>query len=254
MTQLPPPPSVKSPRGPDHSEANMWFELASQKQALHTWGCLRSSLVSLCSLCVCLCVCMLVCQFLSLWRGCVCVCVCVCSSNSTAGNKGQLKSQHIVSLETWWKNNKRPKKNLLNLSCLFQLFSISFFFLDLNSSFFRSLTTSCVHACVIKALQLFRASVSPLCLCAGRTEQQPGGDFGFCQSLSAQHLRKQSRREKRTSSFQLFSPCLIIWLTFCRCSRLAQYTRSHKSPSKRPLWFVSALVKSFSDWTERFLF
>lgn len=31
-------PSVKSPRGPDHSEANMWFELASQKQALRTWG------------------------------------------------------------------------------------------------------------------------------------------------------------------------------------------------------------------------
>lgn len=34
-----PLPSVKSPRGPDHGEANMWFELASQKQALHTWGC-----------------------------------------------------------------------------------------------------------------------------------------------------------------------------------------------------------------------
>lgn len=36
------PPSVKSPRGPDHSKANIWFELTSQKQALHTWGWLRS--------------------------------------------------------------------------------------------------------------------------------------------------------------------------------------------------------------------
>lgn len=38
LPSTPPLPSVKSPRGPDHSEANMWFELASQKQALRTWG------------------------------------------------------------------------------------------------------------------------------------------------------------------------------------------------------------------------
>lgn len=112
-------------------------------------------------MCVCLCVfaCLYECMPVS-----VCVkCVCVCSSNSTAGNKGQLKSQHIVSLETRWKNNKRPKKNLLNFSCLFQLFSFFFsFFLDLKSFFSRSLTAFGVRACVIKALQLFRASVSPL--------------------------------------------------------------------------------------------
>lgn len=60
---------VKSPRGPDHSKANMWFELASQKPALHTWGCVRNPRAR--------------------WSGSACVvcncerranCVCVCDS------------------------------------------------------------------------------------------------------------------------------------------------------------------------------
>lgn len=52
-------PPAKAPRGPDHGEANMWFELTSQKQAIHTWGCLRSP-TARCSPCVlsnCECVC-----------------------------------------------------------------------------------------------------------------------------------------------------------------------------------------------------
>lgn len=81
---VPPSPPVKSHRGPDHSQANMWFELASQKQAsIRGAVCVPPELGGQAQL-----------------VSSISVCVCVCSLNPTAGSKGQLKSQHIVSPET----------------------------------------------------------------------------------------------------------------------------------------------------------
>lgn len=169
--------------------------------------------------------------------------VCVCSSNPTAGSKGQLKSQHIVSLETWQKNNKRPKKNLLNFSCLFQLFWILYFFFFI---------LSLAHTENIFLLKLHIQSDTAASLCFYFPLQQPGGGFGFRQSLSAQHLRKQ----KRSSSFQLFSPYLIIWLT-SRCittsdfPSLFQVTDSHKSPSEWILWRLRYKSHKIILWLNR---
>lgn len=126
----------------------------------------------------------------------------------TAGNKGQLRSQHIVSLETRQKKNKIKTKKKepaeLCFSCLFQLFS---FFLPFEPLLFLSLHTDMFLFVLYIHSKTAAISCSHFALCVSAV-QQPGGGFGFHQTLYLQHLRKQSTRE--TSSFQLFSPCLII--------------------------------------------
>ncbi len=275
----PSPPSVKSPRGPDHSEVNMWFELASQKQALHTWGCQLSPTAhwsnTECVLIVFVCVraCMNVYQFLckeesfcvSVWRGFKhFVCVCVCSSNPTAGNKGQLRSQHIVSLEAQRKNKRENiKKNLLNFALLV---SIVLIFILLPPSLSNNIFLFILH--IRSNTAAIVCLCFALCLSAGCALQQPGGGFGFRQRLSLQHLRKQSSRETNQLVPAIFSllDYLInfslrhMWFFFSSLFQICPNYLLTISASKRPLWFVTAwirispLIKSFSDRTERCLF
>lgn len=110
------------------------------------------------------------------------------------GSKGQIKGQHTLSLET------QQRRTLI--------------FLFVSLSHFKPQIYSLTKRQHISVQQLFSGSVPLFSGLAVWTVQKPGGGFGFRQSLSPQHLRKQSSRQKPSGLFQLFSPSFDYFINF----------------------------------------
>lgn len=178
---------VKSPRGPDHSKANMWFELASQKPALHTWGCVRNPRArwsgSACvecncerrANCVCVCVTVFIniCQFLWVLKGSTSLLVVVSSHRKSA-----------CSVSGDW---TKPRTNFKSQVYLVALSHIGSIF-------------------------------CPYCVCfllsgsAGWTAQQPGGGFGFHQTFictASQEAEQEGEMNRLVPAIFSFADYLI---------------------------------------------